>query len=333
MSYKLAQHPAHEKLWNAMGATSINGMQQVIDTQTQIVAGVIETKYYELHGQSLSDFMPFDIGMGQDSLNIFQFTSEYKGGDFEEGNISISTGLQANATTTIEVGGFNIPNQFWRKDYTVSQELVSVAAKNMVAFSVIEENEKSRKKNWDLGIQKITFLGNKSGTMFGLYNLPNVTVNTSLLPKKVTAMSAAEIKTFASNVVATFSANSGDTALPNRWCMPTNEFLGLGVPVDPTYPLKTLRMVLEEAFVDAGCVGFKIVHTKYGNTANSTGTRGRHVFYNAQPDTIKFLMPKDYTPHALYPQNGVDLISVASGQYAGVVNYRPAEVLYADVQA
>lgn len=331
MSFELAKNPAHEQLWNALGATAVNGMEQTITTQTQVVAGVLATKYYELMGQKIADFLPVDIGRGADSLNLFQFTSQYNGDKFEEGFISVSNGLQANATADIEIGGFNIPNHFWRMDYTVSQELIAVASKNQVAFSIIEEKEKSRKKAWDLGIQKIAFLGGNG--MQGLYNLSGVTVNTSLLGKKITAMSASELKAFASAVVDTYASNTNYTALPNRWLMPTNEFLGLGVAVDPTYPLKTLRDIVEDAFRSAGIADFKIVHTKYGNTADSTGAKGRHVFYNSNPDSIKFVLPKDYTPHALYPLNGVDLISVASGQIAGVVCLRPAEVLYADVQA
>lgn len=323
------------KLYNAAatGAVALNGLEQIITTQTYVVADVIETKYYELLGQKLSDFIQFDIGQGAYNFNLFQYTSQYNGGDFEEGLISVTSGLQANAKVDVEFGGFQIKNYFWRKSYTVGHEELEAAARGVLPISLIEQKEKSRKKNWDLGIQKVTFLGLDSGAMKGLVNQPNVTVDTSLLPVKVTAMTSAQVKTFASNVVATFLANNNSTQLPNKWLMPTNEFTGLGVAVDPTYPLKTLREQLEDAFRDAGCVDFKIVHSTYNNTASADGSHGRHVFYNDNADTLRFVMPQDYTPYALYPMNGIDAVSLATGQFAGVVVYRPAEMLYADVQA
>lgn len=323
------------KLYNAAatGAVTLNGLEQAITTQTYVVADVIETKYYELLGQKLSDFIKFDIGQGAYNFNLFQYTSQYNGGDFEEGLISVTSGLQANAKVDTEFGGFQIRNYFWRKSYTVGHEELEAAARGVLPISLIEQKEKSRKKNWDLGIQKVTFLGLDSGAMKGLVNQSNVTVNTSLLPVKVTAMTSAQVKAFASSVVSAFLANNNSTQLPNKWLMPTNEFVGLGVAVDPTYPLKTLRMQLEEAFRDAGCVDFKIVHSTYNNTADSSGTKGRHVFYYDNADTLRFVMPQDYTPYALYPLNGIDSVSLATGQFAGVIVYRPQEMLYADVQA
>lgn len=331
--FKLARVANHDKLWNAYGPTGADQIQQIIDTQTHIVAGVIDTKYYTLLGQKVSDFVPFDVGTGADSLALFQYTSEYVGNDFKSGLIDIGNGLQQNALADINVSGFSVKVNFWRFDYKVSAEQIAVASKNAVSFSIIEAKEKARKKVWDLGIQDVLFNGLGDGETYGINNQPNVTVNTSLLPVKVTAMTAAQAKTFASTVVATYLANNNTTQLPNRWLMPTNEFVGLGVAVDPTYPLKTLKEILEDAFKEAGCVDFKIVHSTYNNTADSTGTLGRHVFYNYDPESIRMFVPKDYTPSALFPFNALDMISTAQGQFTGVVVFRPKEMLYADVQA
>lgn len=331
--FKLAKVANHDKLWNAYGAVSQNGMNQIISTQTTIVAGVVETKYYELLGQSLSDFLPFDVGQGADTLNLFQYTAAYTGSSFKSGLINPNNGLEKNASSNIKIGGFNIKNNFWRMDYAVSQELIAIASKNAQAFSIIEAEEKARKKVWDLGIQECTFKGLDDGETYGLLNQPSVTVNTTLLPAKVTSMTTAQLKSFAANVVATYLANNNGTALPNRWCMPTNEFVGLGAPASDTYPVVTIREVLEKAFRDAGCVDFKIVHSKYNETADSTGAKGRHIFYRHDADSARVFIPKDYTPSALFPMNGIDMISVAQGQFTGVAVFRPSEMLYADVQA
>jgi len=331
--FKLAKVANHDKLWNAYGAVTANGINQVITTQTTIVAGVIETKFYELLGQNLSDFLPFDVGQGADTFQLFQYTAAYVGSSFKSGLINPNNGLEKNTSSNIKIGGFNVKNNFWRMDYTVSQEMIAIASKNAQAFSIIEAQEKARKKVWDLGIQECTFLGLADSETYGLLNQPSVTVNTSLLPVKISAMTTAQLQTFVSNVVATYLTNNNGTALPNRWCMPTNEFVALGVPSSSTYPLKTVRDIVEEAFKQAGCVDFKIVHSKYNETADSTGTKGRHVFYRHDSDSARVFIPKDYTPSALFPMNGIDMISVAQGQFTGVALFRTAEMLYADVQA
>ena len=333
-NFKLATVENHDKLWNSYGPSNSDVMRQVIDTQTQIVAGVIETKYYELLGQKLSDFVPMDVGTGADSLSLFQFTSTYVGNDFASGLIDINNGLQKNALADIAVSGFNIKVNFWRMAYQISQESLAVASKNAVSFSLIEQKEKSRKKVWDLGLQDVLFKGLGDGETYGLLNQPNVSINTSLLPVKTTAMTTAQITAFAGSVVATYNAVNNGTTLPNRWCMPTEEYLGLGRQASPDYPMKSLRKVLEEAFVEAGCpADFKIVHSKYNEKADSTGTKGRHIFYNYEPESVRMYIPKDYTPSALFPMNGIDMISIAQGQFTGVNVFRPKEMLYADVQA
>lgn len=328
---ELLKNPGHEALWNSFGATASNGMDQVISTQTRIVEGVLGTKYYELLGQKLGDFFPVEIGKGKDSMEIFQYTASYTGGDFEEGEISLSTGMQANATSGVEFGGFTAKNHFWRNTYSIQQEMINVAAQNQVAFSLIEEHEKASKKKWDLGIQRISFLGTKDGQTKGLYDVDGVTVNTSLLPAKVSAITAAQIKTLAANIISAYVTANGGTALPNRWVMPQEEFLALNVPVNPDYPSKTILEIIMDVFKGAGCVDFRILHTKYGETADSTGAKGRHVLYNYSPDSLKLSIPQDYTPHALFPKNAMELLGMATGQYIGLVVTRPKEVLYMDV--
>ena len=132
------------RLNNAAAVDTI-GYEKLITTQTEIVAGVIETKYYELLGQSLSDFVPFDVGRGAYSTNIFQYTSAYVGSPFEAGLVQPSTGLGINAKSTIAIDGITIKNNFWRMDYEVSHEVVEMGKVNVQAFSIFEENEKSRK--------------------------------------------------------------------------------------------------------------------------------------------------------------------------------------------
>lgn len=318
---------------NNAAAVDTLGFEKLITTQTEIVAGVIQTKYYELLGQSLSDFIPFDVGRGAYSTNIFQYTAAYVGSPFETGIVQPSTGLGINAKSSIQIDGISVKNNYWRMDYEVSHEIIEMGKVNAQAFSIIEENEKARKKVFDLGMQKVVFLGLPDNGIEGLLNLSDVTVNTSLFPVKLASMTVAQLQTLASTFLSTYLSNNNSTAMPNRLCVPTSDFVALGVPSNPEFPLKTKRDILEEAFRQGGAVDFKIVHTTYNETAASDGEHARYVLYRHDADSIRMYIPKPYTPWALYPMNGVDFISVAEAQFSGVVAIRPKEILYADAQA
>lgn len=326
MTFKLA------RLNNAAAVDSL-GFEQLITTQTEIVAGVIQTKYYELLGQSLSDFVPFDVGRGAYSTNIFQYAAGYVGSPFESGLVQPSTGLGINAKSSIQIDGISIKNNFWRMDYEVSHEIIEMGKVNVQAFSIIEENEKARKKVYDLGMQKVTFLGIPDNGVEGLLNMAAVNIDTSLFPVKLAAMSSAQLQTLASGLLAAYLANNGATQMPNRLCIPTSDYVALGVPSDPNFPLKTKRDILEEALRQGGAVDIKIVHTTYNEKASSDGAHARYVLYRHDADSLRMYIPKPYTPHALYPMNGVDFISVAESQFSGVVAIRPKEMLYMDAQA
>lgn len=321
-----------KRLNNAAAVDSL-GFEQLITTQTEIVAGVIQTKYYELLGQSLSDFVPFDVGRGAYSTNIFQYTAGYVGSPFESGLVQPSTGLGINAKSSIQIDGISIKNNFWRMDYEVSHEIIEMGKVNVQAFSIIEENEKARKKVYDLGMQKVTFLGIPDNGVEGLLNMAAVNINTSLFPVKLAAMSSAQLQALASGLLAAYLANNGATQMPNRLCIPTSDYVALGVPSDPNFPLKTKRDILEEALRQGGAVDIKIVHTTYNEKAASDRQHARYVLYRHDADSLRMYIPKPYTPHALYPMNGVDFISVAESQFSGVVAIRPKEMLYMDARA
>lgn len=321
------------KLARLSNATAVDpvGFEKLISTQTEIVAGVIETKYYELMGQSLSDFVPFDVGRGAYSTNIFQYTSAYVGSPFESGLVQPSEGLGINAKANIQIDGLTIKNNFWRMDYEVSHEIIEMGKVNAQAFSIIEEKEKARKKVFDLGMQKVTFLGVDGNQ--GLLNQSAITINTSIAAKNLAQMDAAELSAFAVGFLQAYLANNNSTTLPNRLCIGTSDYVALGVPVSNTFPTDlTKRDVLERAFREAGATDLKIVHTTYNETASTTQGM-RYVLYKADPDSVRMYIPKPYTPHALYPMNGIDFVSVAEAQFTGVVAIRPLEMLYADVTA
>ena len=317
------------------GIDATPGFEQTVTTLTQIVAGVVNTLYYELMGQKLSDFVKIEVGTGAYATNLTQFASSYVGSPFEQGIINpTASGINADANSNIKIGALSIPNNFWRMKYEVGQELVRMAARNAETFSIIEENEKARKKTWDLGLQKVTFLANNNNSVkgYGLLKQPNVTVNTTLMTAELDAMTDVQFQTFLANVAGVYAANSNGTMMFNRMLIPQKAYLALQQPYGAFG--ETRLSVMERAF--KGIVGddFKIVHATYctGATAGGNASKGRYVFYNNNEDNLIMHLPKPYTPYPLFPQGALDMISDAEGQFATPYLKRIDSMLYADVQ-
>lgn len=315
------------------GVAPTAGFEQTIETTTQIVSGVVNTLYYKLMGQKLSDFVKIEVGTGAYSTNLFQYASTYVGSPFKQGIINpTATGINADANSNIKIGGFSIPNNFWRMKYSVGQEAIMMASRNAETFSIIEENEKARKKTWDLGLQEATFKGLGDGKSYGLLNLPGATVNTTLMTAELDQMTDAQFATFLSQVAGVYAANSNGTMMFNRMLIPQKAYLALQQPYG-SYG-ETRLSVMERAF--QGIVGsdFKIVHATYctGATAGGNATKGRYAFYNNDEDNLIMHLPKPYTPHPLFPSGALDMISDAEGQFATPYLKRVDSMLYADVQ-
>ena len=314
-------------------ATPANaGLEKTITTLTQIVAGVQRQKFYTV-AEPLPTYVPIEMGTGAYSKQIFQYAVAQVGDSFESGIVQPGNGINKDANIDITVDGVSIKNNFWRMKYEATKEIVEMGRVNAKTFSYIEEQERARLKAYQLGIQKILFQGTNDGQNVGLLNNSDVTINTSLLPANIASMSIEQLTNFAKTAIYTFFANSNSTVFPNTWLMPTSDYMSLGVPVNPQYPIGTIREFLENAFKAAGApADFRILHTVYGNTAG-TGNTARHVLYNRDADVLTMYLPKPYTPYPLYPAGSLDMISDAEAQFTGVWIKRPKEVLYMDVTA
>lgn len=315
-------------------ATPANyGLEKTLSTLTQIVAGVQRQKFYTVDG-ALTDYVPMEMGTGAYGQSLFQYAVAQVGDQFETGIIQPGNGINKDANVDIVVDGISIKNNFWRMKYQATKELVEMARANAVNFSYIEEQERARLKTYQLGIQKVTFLGTNDGLNKGLLNLDGVTINTSLIPANFGSMTTAQLNNFAATAVATFWANSNSTAFPNTLLIPTQDLGGLATFISSSYPVgETRKDFLERAFKAAGAPqDFKILHTAYNKTAGYNGT-ARYVLYNRDADVLKMYLPKPYTPYPLYPTGSLDMISDAEAQFTGVWAKRPKEILYMDLTA
>ena len=316
---------------NNSGA-DVTGLEATITTLTDIIGGVVETKYYELNGQKLSDFCKIEVGRGAYDTELMQYASTFVGNNGKQGIVNpTANGISKDANSSIQIGSIKMPNNFWRWDYTVTNELVNMAQKNAETFSIIEENEKARKKIWDLMLQDAWFNGLGDGRSYGLLNQPNVTVNTTLMTAELGDMTDAQFQTFLAKVAGEYNKVSNYTISFNRMLIPSEQYFALTQPYG-TFGLNRLQ-VLEDAMKRIVGADFKIVHAKYCTGASAQGgNKGRYVFYNDDADNVCAYLPVPYTPMPLFPQGSLDLISQAHGQFITPFVKRTNAVLYSDVQ-
>lgn len=335
-AYSLEEHKERmrnnlEGIVRNSGVGATVGLDQIITTTTDIIAGTVDTLYYELNGQKLSDFVPIEVGKGAYATQLLQYAVNYKANAGKQGLVNpTANGIAKDANSTLQVGTFTMYNNFWRWTYEVSNELVNIARVNAETFSIIEENEKARKKVWDLMLQDAWFNGFGDGKSYGLLNAPDVSINTTLITAKLSAMTDAQFETFLGAAGGAFGTNSNYTVTFNRLLVPTSDYYALTKPYGQ-YGLNRLQ-VLEDAFKRIAGGDFKVVHAKYADTANAAGTGARYVFYNADADNICSYLPVPYTPMPLFPQGSLDLISQAHGQFITPYVKRTGAVLYADQQ-
>lgn len=316
---------------NNSGA-DVTGLEATITTLTDIIGGVVETKYYELNGQKLSDFCKIEVGRGAYATELMQYASTFVGNNGKQGIVNpTANGISKDANSSIQIGSIKMPNNFWRWDYTVTNELVNMAQKNAETFSIIEENEKARKKIWDLMLQDAWFNGLGDGRSYGLLNQPNVTVDTTLMTAELGDMTDAQFQTFLAKVAGEYNKVSNYTISFNRMLIPSEQYFALTQPYG-TFGLNRLQ-VLEDAMKRIVGADFKIVHAKYCTGASAQGgNKGRYVFYNDDADNVCAYLPVPYTPMPLFPQGSLDLISQAHGQFITPFVKRTNAVLYSDVQ-
>lgn len=310
------------------------GLEQNLTTLTQLLAGVQRQKFYTLNGQALTDFIPIEMGTGAYARQMTQFAVAQVGDNFESGIVQPGNGINKDANVDIAIDTISIRNNFWRMKYQATNEIVRMAQVNQETFSYIEEQERARLKTFQLGIQKVAFLGTEDGLNEGLLNLSGVTVNTTLIPANFANMTTAQLTNFATTAMSTYFALTNSTVFPNTMVIPTSDLAGLATYISSTYPVgETRKEFLERAFKAAGAPSdFKILHTVYNNTAGTGGT-ARYVLYNRDADTLSMYLPKPYTPYPLFPVGALDMISDAEAQFTGVWAKRPQEILYMDLTA
>ena len=328
-AFTLDQFKQKMRVNNANEALTNPGFETQISSTTQVITKVLETNYYELNGQKLSDFTPIETGMGAFKTDLTQYATKAQGTDFKACLINPTSGaFNLDGQTDIEIGEETYPNNFFRDTYTVTKEGAEIAARNIIPLDLVGAKERARKKKFDLGLQEAWFLGLDDGRSYGLLNQPSAVVDTSTLGgKNLSAMTDDEFATFIATIRAYYDNITNSTAMFDRLMLPQQEYFKLD-KVFGQFGLSR-RSILDDVLKEAGG---KIVYTRYNTTAG-TGGGARYALYKYDPDYIEGYLPLEYTPYPLFPINDLDMVSQCMAQFVTPQVKRTNTLVYLDVVA
>lgn len=311
------------------------GVSQEITTLATVLPTIIEQKYHEV---PLADYAEITVGQGNPFSNIlYNWTTAIEGSDFESGLINMTSNESNTMADDIALEPIERKVVGWKKNvaYNIIQEGTFAAGTQNMDY--VQAKYRARKKQYDLGIQKMFFYGLQSDAKVrGLLTQENVTVDTQLITKKLSEMTAAEFTEFLSKLLAVFQDNCKYTAMPNRFVIPQGDYVGLTRFVSEEYPVagSTRIEVLENA-IKRFVPDFKVLGSAYAmieNNKDITGlNKNRYALYRKAADTIAMDIPLDFTVTLPGTANGFDYVSAAYSRFTGLTAFRPMEIMYFDL--
>lgn len=298
------------------------GAEMDVTTLTIILKTISQQKFYEVN---IEDYLPIEVdgGWAKQLLQVREFLTSDIDEGWQENNVAQAKIPVAEAV----VDGKYIPVVTWLKkiQFTI-EELKQAALINN--YSLIAGKERSRKKSFDLGLQKVAFLGNK--VVKGSLNQTDVTIDTTTIPQSLKEMSFNDINVFVANVIEKYRKNCNRTAFPNLFMVPESDYNGLAAQVSTQFPVKNKLQLLQEAFDTIARKHVAILPCVYSDAEYNKLGVTRYALYNKDIDSIKLVKAIDYTPTMFNIVDGWNLVNTAFARIGGVFVNRPQEILYFD---
>lgn len=323
---------AREELIANQNQLKVNalGLEINITTLTTIIKKITEQKFFEV---APADYVPVRVGEGAWSSNLVTYRSFDLSDGFETGVVNTGAGNGRVAQADAGVDSLSVKVKNWAK--SIGWTLMELEqAQKAGQWDIVTARQISRKKNWDLGIQKIAFLGlaGDSGVK-GLLNQSGVTINTTLIAKKLSAMTGPELKIFCAAILDAYRTNCARTAWPTHFIIPESDYLGLATFTSADFPLKSVLEVLLDTFKTmTGKSGFKILPLAYADAAyNGSLAKTRYTLLNYEESSVRMDIPVDFTATVANSLDNFSFQNVGYGQFTGVLAYRPLEMLYLDL--
>jgi len=306
------------------------GYEVSITTLTTVVKKITEQKFFEV---APADYIPIKVGEGTWSSNLTTYRSFQIADEFETGIINTGGNNDRLASGDAGVDALNIKVNNWAKAIGWSIFDLELAAKSG-NWDLVAAKEKSRKTNWDLGIQRVAFLGARGqngtgGSCLGMLNQPGVTFDATLITQPLSSMTPTQLSAFQQAVIQRYRNNCGYTAFPTHFQIPESDYNGLVAQASPQFPMKSILQLLEEGFqVITRNPSFKILPLAYGDKANSGLATQMYTLYKYDEESIRMDIPLDYTNTLANSIDNFSFQNAGYGQFTGVLAYRPLEMLY-----
>lgn len=323
-----------EELFNSEELTVIDRNQALLNDLgygdidvtllTQIEREVSQQKFYKVDP---SEFIPFDTTQGgwADYITVLR--------SYSNADADISTwerGVDADNARRAQVGATlgSVSLKIHNLAKMVSYSLFEIRqAQETGRWNIVTEKERARKIDFDLAVQKSLLLGDTEHK--GLLNQTDVATNTTVLTKKISAMTSVEFRAFLGSIFGDFYAQSGRTALPNTLVIAPSDFLGLGVAVDEQYPLvqsmlKRINDVFKEVTGDANA---EVKMLAYCEPEFNNGYY-KYILYRRDFDTLRVYQPYNYNVVQGATVDGMNYQNTAYARISDVFVNRPAEMVY-----
>jgi len=308
------------------------GYEISITTLTTIMKKISEQKFFEI---APADYLPIRVGEGAWSSNLVTYRSFAMGDEFETGVVNTAAGNSRLASADAGVDSLSIKVYNWAKSISWSIMDLEMAAK-AGNWDLVTAKERARKKNYDLGIQRVAFLGSRGdnlagGSCLGLLNQSGITVNTTFITGYINALTVTNLKTFCAGIIDLYRVNCNRTAWPTHFIVPESEYNGLASQASADFPIKSTLQLLEEMFQTiTRNKGFKILPLAYGDPAYNTAEINKHcyVLLNYEEESLRMDLPVAYTNTLANSLDNFSFQNVGYSQFTGVLAYRPLEMLY-----
>lgn len=312
------------KIRNSLGA------EQAITTLTYISKDISVQSFYEIYP---ADYYPMKVGEGAFDTNTLVFRSFETGGTFEQGYVNTGVQSSRNAMVDVAVDALSIKHMNWEYGLKWNVWDLKFAAKSG-NWDIVTEKEIARKRMWDLGLQRIAFLGAQGqngvgGNCLGLFNQPGITTNTSLIKKPISSMDVDELQTLAQGLIQSYQANCNYTKMPSRFIVPQSDWNGMAAFNSPQFPILTIKGLLEKMFQDITLnPNFKILPNAYAGTTLSGFGYQQYTLLNYDPYSLFMSIPLMYTSTLANSLDNMNFQSVAYGQHTGCLVLKPLELMY-----
>lgn len=323
---------AREKFLNANLQKMVNalGYEISITSLTTIMKKISEQKFFEI---APADYLPIRVGEGAWSSNLVTYRSFSLSDEFENGVINLGSSNTRLSSADAGIDSLSIKVLNWAK--TISWNIFDLeTASKSGNWDLVTAKEKARKRNFDLGIQRVAFLGARGdnasgGNCLGLLNQAGVNVNSTIITKNISSMTTAELKVLLASMIEAYRSNCNRTAFPSHLIIPESDYNGLAAQSSPDFPIKSILQVLEESLkLITRNDNFKILPLAYGDKVYSGLSYQMYVLLNYDEESLRMDIPVDYTNTLANSLDNFQFQNTGYAQFTGVLAYRPLEMLY-----